>query len=58
MDATRTGSEWPGYIQKAVDQLHDKKIYTLFFPYKERGNHPNRKEQEAMPKQLIKFIDC
>lgn len=57
MDATRTGSEWPGYIQKAVDQLNDKKTYTLFFPYKERGNHPDRKEQEAMSKQLIEFID-
>jgi len=57
MDATRSGSEWPGYIQKAVDELNDKKIYTVFFPFKERENHPSRKEQEAMSKQLIEFID-
>lgn len=57
MDATKSGSEWPSYIQKAVDELNDKKIYTLVFPYKERENHPNRKEQEAMSARLIEFID-
>ena len=31
MDATKEGSPWPGYVQKAVDQLKDSKIYTHFF---------------------------
>jgi hypothetical protein len=31
MDATKEGSPWPGYIEKAVAGLHDKGIYTHFF---------------------------
>ncbi|MES2378819.1 MAG: SGNH/GDSL hydrolase family protein [Bacteroidota bacterium] len=57
MDATQAGSAWPGYIQKAVAGLADKKIYTCFFPYKGTGGHPNGKEQQAMADQLIGFID-
>lgn len=57
MDATKDGSEWPGYIQKAVDGLMDKNIYTVNFPFKNSGGHPNRKEQAAMSQQLIEFID-
>jgi hypothetical protein len=57
MDATQVGSAWPGYIQKAVADLTDKKIYTCFFPYKGSGGHPNGKEQQAMADQLIGFID-
>ena len=34
MDAVQPGSPWPGYIEKAVASLRDKKIYTHFFPYK------------------------
>jgi hypothetical protein len=57
MDATRSGSPWPGYIQQAVDQLHDKKIYTHFFPYKNTNGHPRVGEQLEMAKSLIQFID-
>lgn len=57
MDATQTGSVWPGYIQKAVAGLVDSKIFTCFFPYKGVGGHPNGKEQQAMADQLISFID-
>jgi hypothetical protein len=57
MDATKTGSEWPGYIEKAVAGLADKKIYTHFFPYKNTNGHPNIKEQQAMADGLIAFID-
>ncbi|RFM33348.1 electron transporter RnfD [Chitinophaga silvisoli] len=56
MDATRKGSVWPGYIKEAVAGLHDAKIHTCFFPYKETPGHPNAKEQEAMAKQLIAYI--
>jgi hypothetical protein len=57
MDATRKGSSWPGYIEKAVQTLHDKRIYTHFIPYKNTAGHPNAKEQQAMANDLIKYID-
>jgi len=57
MDATREGSAWPGYVQKAATQLNDPKIYTCFFDYKNTGGHPNVDEQKVMADTLIKFID-
>lgn len=57
MDATKTGSPWPIYINKAVDGLHDKNIYTHFIPYKNTNGHPNAKEQQAMADDLIAFMD-
>lgn len=57
MDITKKGSPWPGYVRKAVDELHDKKIFTYFAPYKDTYGHPKVKEQMAMAKGLIKFID-
>lgn len=57
MDATKEGSPWPGYIQKAVTQIDDKNIYTHFFPYKNTPAHPSKKEQQAMADDLIAFID-
>lgn len=57
MDATREGSAWPGYIQKATAQLNDPKIYTCFFDYKNTGGHPNVAEQKVMADTLIRFID-
>ena len=57
MDATKDGSPWPGYIQKAVAQVGDKNIYTHFFPYKNTPGHPNVKEQQAMADDLMGFID-
>ena len=57
MDATRKDAPWPGYIKEAVAGLHDPNIYTLFFPYKNTPGHPNTKEQEAMAKDLISFIN-
>ena len=57
MDATKEGSPWPGYIQKAVTQLKDPAIYTCFFPYIHTNRHPKIKEQEAMADTLTHFID-
>ena len=57
MDATKTGSLWPGYIQKAVDGMHDKKIMTHFFPFKNSKGHPNVAEQKMMAESLIAFIE-
>ncbi|MCJ8209637.1 GDSL-type esterase/lipase family protein [Mucilaginibacter sp. RS28] len=57
MDATREGSQWPGYITKAAEGLHDVKIKTHFFPYKGTAGHPSKTEQQAMADDLIKYID-
>jgi hypothetical protein len=57
MDATQQGSQWPGYIEKAVAGLGDNKIYTCFFPYKNTPGHPNLKEHQVMADQLISFIE-
>ncbi|MGC9150812.1 MAG: SGNH/GDSL hydrolase family protein [Microbacter sp.] len=57
MDATKTGSPWPGYITEAVSQMHDPHIYVHFFPYKNRSGHPNVAEQQAMANSLIHFIN-
>ncbi|MDM8159342.1 SGNH/GDSL hydrolase family protein [Labilibaculum sp. K2S] len=57
MDATQEGSKWPGYVQTAVSQLEDDKIFSCFFPFKNSGGHPNVKEHHAMSDQLIGFIE-
>jgi hypothetical protein len=57
MDATRDGSPWPGYIEKAVAGLKDKGIYTHFFPYKNTPGHPSEKEQQVMANDLIAFME-
>lgn len=57
MDATKEGSPWPGYIQKAVEQLHDSKIYTHFFTFKNTPGHPRIAEQESMTRSPIGFIE-
>jgi len=57
MDATRVGSAWPGYIEKAAKGLNDAKIFTHFFPYKDTPGHPKVAEQKAMADDLIEFID-
>jgi lysophospholipase L1-like esterase len=57
MDATKPGSPWPGYVEKAVASLNDKNIYTHFIPYKNTNGHPSVKEQQAMADDLIAFMD-
>ncbi|HTD42175.1 MAG TPA: SGNH/GDSL hydrolase family protein [Mucilaginibacter sp.] len=57
MEAVKEGTPWSGYVQKAVAQIGDKKIYTHFFPYKNTPGHPSKKEQQAIADDLIVFID-
>ena len=57
MDITRKGSPWPDYVEKAVNQLNDLKIFTYFAPYKQTPGHPKVKEQQALADGLIQFID-
>jgi hypothetical protein len=56
LSITREGSPWPGYVNKAVEQLNDNKIHTLFIPYKNTLGHPRVEEQKAMADMLIEFI--
>ena len=57
MDITQEGSSWPGYVEKAVNELHDNKIFTYFAPYKNTPGHPKVKEQQMLADGLIQFID-
>ena len=57
MDITREGSPWPGYVQKAVQELNDPRVFTLVVPYKNTPGHPKTEEQKAMADTLIGFID-
>ncbi len=57
MDATKAGSPWPGYIDKAVATLHDNNIYTHFIPYKNTNGHPSKKEQQDIADDLIGYMD-
>lgn len=57
MDATATGSPFPGYVETAVGQLKDSKIYTVFFPYTKKQGHPRRDDNVKMAEQLIQFIE-
>jgi hypothetical protein len=57
MDATREGSPWPGYVNKAVESLDEENIYTLFFPYINKDGHPRVDDNKKMADQLIAFIE-
>jgi hypothetical protein len=57
MDATKEGSPWPGYVKKAVEEMNDPALYTLFFPYMQKEGHPKVKDHRVMADTLIHFID-
>jgi len=56
MDAVKPGSPWPGYIEKAVALLNDKKIVTHFFPFLNPKGHPKMKDHQRIADDLINFI--
>jgi hypothetical protein len=60
MDATQSGSPWPGYIQQAIDSLKstysDNNIYKVIFPYIGISSHPHATQHAAMAQQLTDFI--
>ena len=56
MDITKKGSPWPGYVEKAVAELKDPKIFTYIAPYKNTPGHPKVKEQKELADGLINFI--
>lgn len=57
MDATREDSPWPRYVESAMEQLDDSKIYTHFFPFIAKGGHPRVEENKVMAESLIAFIE-
>jgi hypothetical protein len=57
MDATKEGSPWPGYVTKAVTNLHDSNVHTLFFPFTGKAGHPRVDDNEKMAKILIDYIE-
>jgi hypothetical protein len=61
MDATRAGSPWPGYIEKAVaylqNQDNDFNIDTYFFPFDPSwSKHPRVRHHQAMGQNLADYI--
>jgi hypothetical protein len=57
MDATASGSPWPGYVTKAAQSLNDKRILTHFIPYKKTSGHPSIREHQQAADDLIKFME-
>jgi hypothetical protein len=62
MDATRSGSPWPGYIEEAVRKMQienaDSKITTFFFPFDPSWTkHPRVRHHLKMGQNLVDFIN-
>ena len=57
MDAAKKGSKWMEYINLAVANLNDKKVFTHFMPYIEATAHPSIKDHQIMANSLIEFIE-
>lgn len=57
MDITKEGSPWPGYVEKAVAELKDPKIFVYIAPYKNTPGHPKVKEQKELADGLINFMN-
>lgn len=56
MDAVKEGSIWKSFIQSAVNNVGDEKIFTHFMPYIKSSTHPSISDQETMANSLIQFI--
>jgi len=59
MDATKKGSPWPGYIEKAVAQMQsegDAHLATYFFPFKNWYKHPRVRHHADMAEGLTQFV--
>jgi hypothetical protein len=60
MDATRTGSPWPGYVTAAVERMRrqdgEQRIDTLFFDYTGYGQHPRVRQHQENAARLASFI--
>ncbi len=62
MDATRSGSPWPGYIERAVEYMksndNDSKLGTFFFPFDTKWTkHPRVRHHLVMGQNLADYIN-
>jgi hypothetical protein len=57
MSVTQEGSKWTGFVERAVEDLHDEKVYSLIVPFKRTDGHPSIEEQKILSRKLIDFID-
>lgn len=57
MDAAKEGSKWRYYVETAVANLDDDKIYSHFMPYIPATTHPTSKHHQEMANNIIEFID-
>ena len=58
MDAAKEGSKWMDYIETAVSNLEDDRVYTHFMPYIKATAHPSVTDHEAMARSLTGFIEA
>ncbi|HEA17490.1 MAG TPA: electron transporter RnfD [Pseudoalteromonas prydzensis] len=60
MDATKPGSKWPSYIERAVEQIKqttgEQKMATFFFPYTGFEQHPRVVQHRKNAALLSAFI--
>jgi hypothetical protein len=60
MDASEEGSEWPGYIEKAVERLRqergDQQVDTLVFEFTGYRKHPRLQHQQANAEKLVELL--
>jgi hypothetical protein len=60
MDATSSGSKWPGYVRTAVEQIQreqkDRRIDTVFFDFTGFQGHPRVKQHQANAARLTALI--
>ena len=59
MDATKSGSPWPGYIESAVVHKRaqgDENIEIYFFPFKNWSKHPRVRHHKEMADCLTQFV--
>lgn len=57
MSAVQPGSPWPAYVQTAVANQHDRKLFSYIFKPKKGYGHPLVKDDAQMANELIGFID-
>ena len=57
MDAVKNGSKWRDFIELAVRNMKDQKIFMHYMPYNNSKGHPSISDHQQMANSLIKFID-
>jgi len=56
MDATRSGSPWPGYIHEAVKKMDDPNMSELIFPFTGFKKHPRVRHPREMAERLTDHV--